>query len=86
MEAHPQIRILEDQLRAIRDENAALKAALCGLYVGLSQMSDVHGAVISQSLDFAARIEVERRSSEPQMDAGRLLDAIRAAIRDYRRI
>ena len=78
---------LEEQLKAVRDENLALRSALCGLYVGLSHMSDIHHAIVGQSLDFAARIEKAQQTRKvhgPVADHVSIVEEIRGAIVEYR--
>ena len=78
---------LEEQLEAIREENRALRSALCGLYVGISQMSDIHDAIAGQALDFAARIAKAQKSRKPLGPSAAndgILEEIRGAIIEYR--
>lgn len=44
---------VEAQIRRLRDENNALKAALCGLCMSLAQMSEINRAIVAQAFDFA---------------------------------
>ena len=46
---------LSVQIQQLRDENAALTSALCGLCIGLSQISEVHRAIVAQAFDYADR-------------------------------
>ena len=46
---------LAAQVERLREENAALVSALCGLCVGISQISEVHRAIIAQAFDYADR-------------------------------
>jgi hypothetical protein len=46
---------LAEQIQVLRDENAALTSALCGLCIGLSQISEVHRAIVAQAFDYADR-------------------------------
>lgn len=46
---------LAEQIQLLRDENAALTSALCGLCIGLSQISEVHRAIVAQAFDYADR-------------------------------
>ena len=80
---------LERKLEIMREENDALRAALCGLYVGLSHISDIHGAIVGQALGFAQQIgSAERRkgSDRPAINHAKLLEDIRGAVIDYRPI
>jgi hypothetical protein len=44
---------LNEQIQRLREENAALVSALCGLCIGLSGISEVHRAIIAQAFDYA---------------------------------
>lgn len=46
---------LAQQIARLRDENAALKSVLCGLCIGISQISEVHRAIVAQTFDYADR-------------------------------
>lgn len=46
---------LAAQIEQLRNENAALVSALCGLCVGISQISEVHRAIVAQAFDYADR-------------------------------
>jgi hypothetical protein len=44
---------LAAQIESLRDENAGLASVLCGLCIGLSQISEVNRAIVAQALDNA---------------------------------
>ena len=48
-------RDLAADIEQLRNENAALVSALCGLCVGISQISEVHRAIVAQAFDYADR-------------------------------
>ena len=51
---------LAREVEHLRSENVALRSLLCGLCVGLSQMSEVHREIIAQAFDFADRFATDR--------------------------
>lgn len=75
---------LADQIERLRDDNAALVAALCGLCVGISQISEVHRAIVAQAFDYADRFAAtglrETFETGNARSRAKLIDDIRSAV------
>lgn len=76
---------LAAQIEQLRNENAALVSTLCGLCVGISQISEVHRAIVAQAFDYADRFALSGAASDA-LEAGngrirvKVIDDIRSVV------